>query len=75
MKLLVLGFFAVSAVTLVGTAPSGAVPASGSSIAASLGGISNVEQVACYSKRTGIVSHPGRCRIVCTDGVCRKVTW
>jgi hypothetical protein len=80
MKLLALGFLAITAVTLVGTAPSRAVPANGSLIAAGLADISNVEQVVfCYNKRTGAFAHWGHCRVACTyygpGGYCRKVAW
>jgi hypothetical protein len=78
MKLLALGFLAITAVTLVGTNPSRAVPANGSSIAASLVDISDVDQVVfCYNKNTGAFAHWGRCRVVCygPGGYCRKVTW
>ena len=81
MKLLALGSLAITAVTLVGTDPSRAVPANGSLIAAGLAGISNVEQVRvfCYNRRTGAFNHWGHCRVVCTDygpgGYCRKVAW
>jgi hypothetical protein len=74
-------FLAVTAVTLVGTDRSRAVPANGSLIAAGLADISNVEQVRafCYNTNTGAFSHWGRCRVVCTyygpGGYCRKVAW
>jgi hypothetical protein len=81
MKLLALGFLAITAVTLVGTDPSRAVPANGSLIAAGFAEISNVEQMRafCYNTRTGAFNHWGRCRVVCTyygpGGYCRKVAW
>ena len=55
MKRLALGFLVIAAVALVGTDPSHAVPANGSSVAAGLAEISNVEQVRvfCYNTRTG----------------------
>ena len=67
MKPLALGFLAITAVTLVETDPSRAVPVNGSLIAAGLADISNVEQVRafCYNTRTGAFSHWGRCRVVC----------
>ena len=76
-----LGFLAITAVTLVETDPSRAVPVNGSLIAAGLADISNVEQVRafCYNTRTGAFSHWGRCRVVCNyygpGGYCRKVAW
>ena len=80
MKLLALGFLAITAVTLVGTNPSRAVPANGPSIAASLADISDVDQVVfCYNRNTGAFAHWGRCRVVCNyygpGGYCRKVAW
>jgi hypothetical protein len=81
MKLLALGFLAITAVTLVGPDPSRAVPANGSLIATGVADISNVEQVRvfCYNTNTGAFNHWGRCRVVCTyygpGGYCRKVAW
>jgi hypothetical protein len=61
MKLLALGSLAITAVTLVGTDPSRAVPANGPLIAAGLADISSVEQVRvfCYNTRTGAFNHRG----------------
>jgi hypothetical protein len=80
MKMLALGFLAVTAVSLVGTNASLAVPANGSLIAASLADINPVDQVVfCYNKNTGAFAHWGHCRVVCSHygpgGYCRKVTW
>jgi len=81
MKLLALGFLVIAAVALVGTDPSHAVPENGSSVAAGLAEISNVEQVRvfCYNTRTGAFNHWGRCRVVCNyygpGGYCHKVAW
>jgi hypothetical protein len=71
----------VAILALVGASQSLAAPASGSSIAAGLNEIGNIENVRafCYNKRTGEFAHWGACRVVCNyygeGGQCRKVGW
>jgi len=78
---MLLALLGVTTFALFGANQSLAAPASGSSIAAGLNEIGNIENVRafCYNKRTGEFAHWGACRVVCNyygeGGQCRKVGW
>ena len=81
MRKMLLALPGVAILALVGASQSLAAPASGSSIAAGLNEIGNIENVRtfCYNKKSGEFLHWGGCRVVCNyygeGGQCRKVGW
>jgi hypothetical protein len=81
MRKMLLALSGVATLALFGASQSLAAPASGSSIAAGLNEIGNIENVRtfCYNKKTGDFLHWGACRVVCNyygeSGQCRKVAW